>query len=488
MNYKFMEFDSNKLKKAFITELKELMKILEKTNSHTGNSSEEEIITILLELGIIEDAGEFNSLLAFVEKNLNVSSEEFILLISKINHSKDHLCIVYKYCEYCRSNLMKKEETANKPTLVDLFCGAGGMSLGFKQVGFKIAFANDIEPACIETYSFNHPEIPSEFIYEDDINNIIDEIQSNLIFKDIDVVIGGPPCQGFSTANRQRIIDDPRNKLYKSFVKVVGNIQPKFFVMENVTGMLSVAAQVVEDFAAVGYDVHYEILNAAEFGVPQNRKRLIFIGNRLGIHNDFIFDDINIENSFASKRFVLEDAISDLPKLEALRIKNATDLDTKESGMKIAIHPHYKKNAYLSLINNEDSDMIFNHKARYNNDRDIEIFGRMHQGDKSDDPKIADIMPYKNRNHIFKDKYFKLVYKELCKTITAHMKFDCNMYIHPTQARGLTPREAARVQSFPDDYFFKGPFTKTYMQIGNSVPPLMSRGIANALLKHIHEN
>ncbi|MCM3737265.1 DNA cytosine methyltransferase [Bacillus cytotoxicus] len=483
-----MEITSNKLKKAFITELKELIGVLEKTKSSAGNLSEKEIINILLELGIIENGSEFKALLAFVEDNLNVSSDVFVSLISKINHSKDQPCLVHKYCVHCRLNLMQKEEIANKPTLVDLFCGAGGMSLGFKQLGFKIAFANDIEPACIETYSFNHPEIPNEFIYEDDINNIIDEIQSKLRFKDIDVVIGGPPCQGFSTANRQRIIDDPRNKLYKSFVKVVGNVQPKFFVMENVTGMLSVAAQVVEDFASIGYDVHYEILNSADFGVPQNRKRLIFIGNRIGINNASIFDEINLENNFSSKRFVLEDAIRDLPKLEALRIKNATDLDTEESGMKVAVHPNYQKNEYLSLINDEDSNIIFNHKARYNNDRDIEIFGRMHQGDKSDDPKIADIMPYKNRNHIFKDKYFKLVYKELCKTITAHMKFDCNMYVHPTQARGLTPREAARIQSFPDDYFLKGSFTKTYMQIGNSVPPLMSRGIANALLKYIHEN
>ncbi len=107
--------------------------------------------------------------------------------------------------------------------------------------------------------------------------------------------------------------------------------------------------------------------------------------------------------------------------------------------------------------------VVSNHKARYNNDRDIEIFGRMEQGDRSDDPKIADIMPYARRNDIFKDKYFKLENDKVCKTITAHMKFDCNMYIHPTQARGLTPREAARVQSYPDDYFFRGAYTKTNM-------------------------
>ncbi len=127
------------------------------------------------------------------------------------------------------------------------------------------------------------------------------------------------------------------------------------------------------------------------------------------------------------------------------------------------------------------SPIMCNHKARYNNDRDIEIFGRMNPVDKSDDPKIADIMPYKSRSNIFKDKYFKLESDKVCKTITAHMKFDCNMYIHPSQARGLTPREAARVQSYPDDYFFRGSYTKTYMQIGNSVPPLLGRAIAQAI-------
>ena len=137
------------------------------------------------------------------------------------------------------------------------------------------------------------------------------------------------------------------------------------------------------------------------------------------------------------------------------------------------------------INNNKVIPYTLNHKARYNNDRDIEIFGRLNQGDKSDDPKIADIMPYANRNHIFKDKYFKLENNKVCKTITAHMKFDCNMYIHPLQARGLTPREAARVQSYPDDYFFRGAYTKTYMQIGNAVPPLLGRAIAKIIKKYL---
>lgn len=256
--------------------------------------------------------------------------------------------------------------------------------------------------------------------------------------------------------------------------------------MENVRGMYSIAEQVVEDFNKIGYEVHYEILNAVEFGVPQNRERIIFIGNNIGADNKKIFEEIHASNKFKDKT-VLKDALHGLRELEALRIKNATEKDTEESGRKIDYNPYLNlENSYTNLINEgRKVQLVFNHKARYNNDRDIEIFGRLFQGDKSDDPKIADIMPYKNRNHIFKDKYFKLENAKPCKTITAHMKFDCNMYIHPTHARGLTPREAARVQSYPDDYYFTGSYTKTYMQIGNSVPPLMSRGIAQIIKNHL---
>ena len=183
---------------------------------------------------------------------------------------------------------------------------------------------------------------------------------------------------------------------------------------------------------------------------------------------------------------VLGDAIFGLRPLKASRLKNSTEVGTTESGFVIEKNELNQTNEYINYINqNRKIDFVCNHKARYNNDRDIEIYGRMYQGDKSDDPKIADIMPYKSRSDIFKDKYYKLVENNVCKTITAHMKFDCNMYIHPTQARGLTPREAARVQSYPDDYFFRGPYTKTYMQIGNSVPPLLGRAIASIVKKYL---
>ena len=249
--------------------------------------------------------------------------------------------------------------------------------------------------------------------------------------------------------------------------------------------MLSVKDQVIEDFEAIGYDVVAKVLNAKDFGVPQNRERLIYIGNRVGINNDKIFERI-IELSKSIPETHLRDALYGLRELQASRIKNSTDLDTEESGRKIDHDYIQKQNAYVEYINQgRHYPAVLNHKARYNNDRDIEIFGRLDPGDKSTDPKIADIMPYSRRNDIFKDKYFKLEPDKVCKTITAHMKFDCNMYIHPFQARGLTPREAARVQSYPDDYYFRGAYTKTYMQIGNSVPPLLGRAIATIIKEYL---
>lgn len=408
-------------------------------------------------------------------------------LLSKI--SCNGLCSKCSECcikKYCNTYILKKRKESTKSfQMVDLFCGAGGLSLGFSQEGFSTVLANDIEPCCVDTYAHNHPETPRDHIVLGDIRNVTDHLEELLKDKNIDIVVGGPPCQGFSMANRQRLIDDPRNYLYKSYVNIVKKVRPKFFVMENVKGMLSVADQVKEDFRNIGYSVECHILNAKDYGVPQNRERLIYIGNRLNIDNESIFDEI-FKQSQNIKKHVLSDAIYGLRPLEASRVKNSTETGSEKSGFIIENNKLQKSNDYIELINQgKINPLVFNHKARYNNDRDIEIYGRMYQGDKSDDPKIADIMPYKRRNGIFKDKYFKLEENKVSKTITAHMKFDCNMYIHPTQARGLTPREAARIQSYPDDYFFRGAYTKTYMQIGNSVPPLLGRAIAKIIKKYI---
>lgn len=411
---------------------------------------------------------------------------EFIEALKKLavicndNNENCQVCPIKKYCNsyICNARKMVQKDALK---MVDLFCGAGGLSLGFSQEGFVTTLANDIEACCVDTYAHNHPETPRDHIVQGDIREVIDHLEELLDGKNIDIVVGGPPCQGFSMANRQRLIDDPRNHLYKSYVEVVKRVQPRFFVMENVKGMLSVADQVKEDFRNIGYTVACHILNAKDYGVPQNRERLIYIGNRIGVDNEEIFNQI-FNSSKSIPNHCLKDALYGLRTLEASRVRNSTEVGSVNSGYKIEADKINKSNDYIEYINQgRKCGLVLNHKARYNNDRDIEIYGRLYQGDKSDDPKIADIMPYARRNDIFKDKYFKLEEDKVCKTITAHMKFDCNMYIHPTQARGLTPREAARVQSYPDDYFFRGAYTKTYMQVGNSVPPLLGRAIANVI-------
>lgn len=399
----------------------------------------------------------------------------------------DQNCNACPLAKYCNTSIKENRESCSEssPIMIDLFCGAGGLSLGFTQEGFITSLANDIEPCCIDTYAHNHPDTPRKNIILGDIREVVENIDHLMRFKDVDVIVGGPPCQGFSMANRQRLIDDPRNYLYKNYVRAVEIVKPKFFVMENVKGMQSVASQVLEDFNAIGYTTDCRILNAKDFGVPQSRERLIYVGNRLGLDNKAILDEI-CQSATAIPDHVLADALEGLRPLEASRVKNDTESSSPVSGSKIERATSMNANPYIAYINQgRTCPLAFNHKARYNNDRDIEIFGRLYQGDRSDDPKIADIMPYARRNDIFKDKYFKLEEKKVCKTITAHMKFDCNMYIHPTQARGLTPREAARVQSYPDDYFFRGAYTKTYMQIGNSVPPLLGRAIAKIVKQYL---
>ena len=474
----------------FIKCMSELYRI----NLEGSHDAEEnmEIYEFFIRLGVIKEFSQIDLL-------KSVLGSEYYLLVYvvceyiKLNLNNDDINIRKFMDSYRKEAVENYMNDVSSPTVVDFFCGAGGMSLGFHQNGYKILLANDIENVCTTTYSFNHYEIPKERIITGDIREIVNNVNT-YVNDDVDVIIGGPPCQGFSMANRQRIIDDPRNVLYKYYLEAVKKLKPKFFVMENVKGMLGVAEQVVEDFHSlneVDYEVSYNLFNAKDFSVPQNRERLIYIGIRSDVKERImrspsqIIDEIK-EKTEAMPGYTLNDAISDLRVLEPFRVKNAAEMDTEESGKKIEKNRNNSLNEYAGIINQGSiNKLVYNHKTRYNNDRDIEIFGRMLPGDKSDSERIADIMPYTARKDIFKDKYYKLKPDEVCKTITAHMKFDCNMYIHPTQARGLTPREAARVQSYPDDYFFLGSYTKTYMQVGNSVPPLMSRVIALILKRYL---
>lgn len=369
--------------------------------------------------------------------------------------------------------------------MADLFAGCGGLSLGLEQAGFTPWFANEINPLFFNTYRHNH-NLPDANYFVGDINQLNKNLSEyKEVLKDITIVCGGHPCQGFSMANRQRLINDKRNNLYKAYIYFLSRVRPKFFIMENVRGMAKRADEIKQDFQYfLGDDYQYDcrILNAQDYGVPQNRERFIFIGNRVGVDVKRIFEEI--ENQKRSP-FVLKDALSGLPTLGNKEQKGAKNVENSTSGF-TELDFVYDVNDFYSFINGDrEIEKLYNHKNRYNNSRDIEIFSRLPQGANSLHPSIQDIMPYTSRNHIFKDKYFKLDEGKVCKTITAHMKFDCHMYIHPWEARGLSPREAARMQTFPDDYVFTGTQNNWYAQIGNAVPVKLSEVIGNAIMKFL---
>lgn len=455
------------------------------------------IIEELTSIGVIESEND----LKVLEDSIKPLYQRFINCVGfYISHKDIYGNYLDRLSNRRRKIIQQAEQKTKKPVFADFFAGAGGLSYGFTQAGFKVCFANDFEEVCVRTYRFNHPELSSEKVVNGDIREIVDDIDS-YINEDVDVVIGGPPCQGFSSANQQRIIDDPRNELYKYYVKAVSKILPKFVVMENVKGMLKVADQVVEDYANIqverngicySYIVAYKLLNSVDFSVAQNRERLIYIAIRSDIAKEknitpqVLFEEIDSANQ-GNQHFLLRDALEAIKSLDAPRVKNTNEKDDDKTGKKIDVNLYCgNENAYLKLINGgRVMPILYNHKARYVNDINYDIYRLLNQGDDASDPKIAEIMPYKHRLHCFKDKYYKLIADKPSRTITAHLRMDCHSHIHPFQIRALTPREAARCQSFPDDYVFLGAYLKTYMQIGNAVPCLMAKGIANVIKKYL---
>lgn len=368
---------------------------------------------------------------------------------------------------------------------VDLFAGCGGLSLGLQQAGFTPWFVNEIVEQFCNTYKYNHELSDDHYFVGDiaDLNQHLDEYKN--LLSDITLVCGGPPCQGFSMANRQRILDDPRNSLYKQYLIFLQNVRPKFFIMENVKGMMNKIEEIKENFKEYlgeEYQFDYALVKAQDYGVPQNRERFIMIGNRVNISPKLIFEEIY---KHKRKPFVLKDALDGLPHLVAKKEKGSKGIECAESGFTECEFTYIHNDFYKFINGEKDIKKLYNHKNRYNNERDIEIYRRLPQGANSLHESIADIMPYKRRNGIFKDKYFKLDETQICKTITSHMRFDCNMYIHPWDARGLSPREAARIQTFPDDYVITGSQNMWYAQVGNAVPVKLAKAIGDGIMKFI---
>lgn len=379
---------------------------------------------------------------------------------------------------------------ANKKyTFIDLFAGCGGLSLGLEQAGFEVVFMNEIVETYASTYLANHNLKEGQYFIGDinELNKCLGEYSDILknLDKPITLVCGGPPCQGFSMANRQRIIDDPRNQLYKAYLQFLSEIRPQFFIMENVKGMANKFDEIIANFKEYLGDEYlydYRLLKVQDFGIPQNRERFIMIGNRVGIDVNEIFTEIE-----RHKRppFVLKDALFGLPHLEARKERNKGEYESLECGFTERDFSYPDTDFYHFINGDKVITKLYNHKNRYNNLRDIEIYRRLPQGANSLHESIQDIMPYKRRNNIFKDKYFKLDENQICKTVTSHMKYDCNMYIHPWEARGLSPREAARIQTFPDDFVLKGPQNSWYAQVGNAVPVKFAEVIGKSIMKFL---
>ena len=396
---------------------------------------------------------------------------------------QDNITMVKSFFTQKWDNEIKKyNKNKDKYEFIDLFCGAGGLSLGLENAGMYPKVAMDSYKTATDTYFFNRPYLMKKDIHTKDIKDNYSDIQVRT-----PLVVGGPPCQGFSNANKQKVDNDERNKLYKYFINVVDKVTPEIFLMENVEGLLKYKCIIEDDFNEINYMVESFLINTKDFGIPQNRKRVFFVG----IHkkHKLIFNDLinilkkNLLDNTIGMKFTLSDAISDLTKLQAKTLRNSTNKESLQWGYTIGDKMKYSSK-YCQFLNKTIIDFpILNHKSKFNNERDIQIYGLLKEGEDSHSPRIEYINPYHNRKDVFKDKFFKLSSNKISKTITAHMYYDCHMYIHFNQARGLTPREAARIQGFPDDYFFTGTPNEWYRQIGNAVSPLIGKIIGLGLKK-----
>ena len=347
--------------------------------------------------------------------------------------------------------------------VLDLFCGAGGLSLGFKLAGYKIVGGIDFQKDAIATHEKNFKGSTSIC---GDICKIDDEEVKKLFEGKVDVIIGGPPCQGFSAANKQqRLEDDPRNKLFFEFIRFVKILKPKAIVIENVRQILTknngfAKNKIIEILTKQGYNVDVRVLNASEYGVPQSRNRAVFIGIKKEI------GEINYNNIKKVNRIVtVEEAIGELYELE-----NSKDLLLKKE----PLTPFQK---YVRAKDNS----ILNHEIKYPNKEVQERMKYVPEGGNWKDVP-EDLWKVKRTNR-HSSAYKRLDSKKPSITIdTGHMN-----YFHPIYNRVPTVRESARLQSFPDDFEFLGTPTSQLRQVGNAVPPLLSKAVAN-LIKEVLKN
>lgn len=351
--------------------------------------------------------------------------------------------------------------------VLDLFCGCGGLSEGFYLAGCNIIGGIDFNSAAIATYQKNFPQ--SKAICCDMLEITKDQIQKWLpSINEVDIVIGGPPCQGFSAANRYHLEGlDPRNKLFFEFVKFVELIQPKFVLIENVRGIITsnngyAKERIYEIFENLGYSVTHRILNAADYGVPQNRLRNFFVISKGA---PFDFDTI----VRGTETTTVKDAIGELYDFE----------DHTTESIKLTSAPDTRYRKYLRGATNT----VFNHDIRYPAEKVQERIAFVPQGGNWQD--VPEDMWPSQRNNRHSSAYKRLLENE--PSVTIDTGNNHSNYFHPLYNRIPTVREAARLQSFPDDFVFVGNRSEQYRQVGNAVPPLLAKKIAEAIIRRLDD-
>ena len=392
---------------------------------------------------------------------------------------------------------------SKKYNFIDLFAGCGGFSEGFYMENYRSLLHLEIDKNACETlkermryYQYEENEVEKAVLCEDITNENILEITKEIIGDQrVDVLVGGPPCQTFSSVGRAQDPDsmrnDPRNYLFENYLDILNFYRPKIFVFENVTGLLTakpggelifpqILERMRETYNVIG-DEDTVTLNSVHYGVAQIRKRVILIGVRNDIELDpqEIYDRIekthyapDEEPSTLNRYRTVRDAIEDLPSL--LPGEGKEEIDFKPT----------KWNEYLDELRDKEFDKLYNHVARKHNEKDRERY-RILSENNWQLKHLSDVRPdliHHDPKH-FGNRYTVQDYDKPGKTVVAHLYKDGNLFIHPdpSQERTFTVREVARVQSFPDDFKFVGARTHQFKQVGNAVPPLMAKAIAKAI-------
>jgi DNA (cytosine-5)-methyltransferase 1 len=383
-------------------------------------------------------------------------------------------------------------------TFIDLFSGCGGFSLGLKWAGLKELAAIDVDPNAVEVFKKNFPELGDNILREDLLKYEPRQLAKVIGTNHVDVIVGGPPCQGFSKVRQRdgansgnRIIDDKRRELYQEFLKFVKHFKPKIFVMENVLGIRSADGghffnRVQFEARKLGYRVHGEVIKAWEYGVPQKRQRQLIIGTQLDLplfsSHLFMIPSHGLMAKDKKQKFVsLWEAIGDLPPIKAGQGEEKSGYDLIRRSVHLA---KYSGRYTLDVLGVDRCLHLTAHRARPHLERDLRDFNALREGETARQAMARGIqMEFPYDKETFKDRYTKQHRGRLCSTIVAHLSKDGLMFIHPTQNRSLTPREAARVQSFPDWFEFPVSRKQQYILIGNAVPPLVGKAVGSGVLK-----